>query len=79
MNDVDKVTVTVRQNDTSVFLMYETFKIWLHSRRSMTEYGIYLAYTYHYTKPDPGKEEPFYELSFAQKSVCQEGKNESSA
>jgi hypothetical protein len=33
MNGVDKVTVFIRQNDTSVFLV-GTFKIWLQSRRS---------------------------------------------
>jgi len=34
MNGVNKVTVSIRQNDTSVFLV-GTFKIWLQSRRSM--------------------------------------------
>ncbi len=35
MNDVDKTTVSVRQNNTSVFLVGD-IKIQLHSCRSMT-------------------------------------------
>jgi hypothetical protein len=33
MNDVDKATISVGQNATSVFCIWGTFKISLHSRR----------------------------------------------